>query len=143
MNKSTPIHELPGNNEDEETDSNRIVDDILKELQKQPGDQLLPPPIPSGPIESSQYSLLPNKKNTQSVENPLNKKYEQFIWWVEHLKIPLLIIVFYLIFHNRSFTIQLSNVLPLYLQDNLSLSYLLLKAVILAVCVEVSYSMWE
>lgn len=145
MNKSTPIHELPGNPMTEmENDSNSLVDDILKELQKSPSDALLPPPAPSSSIHASNFSnVLASESDTPVSKSESEKKYEQLVWYFDHLKVPLLICIFYILFHNRAFVTQLMNVLPISIQDPFSFGHMLFKAVLLSLFVETARTFWD
>ena len=143
MDKSTPIHELIGKSDEEE--SNSLVDDILQELHKQPPAQPImshPAPSPMGgdgpfaPLASERKPEPENKK-------PEDKTYETFVWCVEHLKVPVLVFIFYLLFQNRSFVSQFHPLLPLSIQDPYSFGNLCIHATLIAVTVEFSRSMWD
>lgn len=144
MNQSTPISDLPGNMDVElESDSN-MVDDILQELQMQPEDTLLPPPKPSDSIHASVYQpLQPVQPAAQEEKAPLDKTYERFVWLVEHMKVPAIVVVLYLLTHNSSMVSQLQTVLPTAILDPFSFGHLILKGIVLAILVEVCRTIWD
>jgi hypothetical protein len=144
MNQSTPISDLPGNMDVElESDSN-MVDDILQELQMQPEDTLLPPPKPSDAVHASVYQpLQPTQPTAQQEKAPLDKTYERFVWLVEHMKVPAIVVVLYLLTHNSSMVSQLQTVLPTAIVDPFSIGHLILKGLTLAVLVEVCRTLWD
>lgn len=143
MDKSTPIHELIGKNDDDE--SNSLVDDILKELQKQPEQQpVVSNPSPSSMGGNGSFAPLPVEKKEEPVMRKSEEKtYETFVWCVEHLKVPVLIFIFYLLFQNRSFVSQFHPLLPLSIQDPYSFGNLCIHAALIAVTVEFARSMWD
>lgn len=144
MNQSTPISDLPGNMDVELENDSNMVDDILQELQMQPEDTLLPPPKPSDAVHASAYQpLQPAQRETQEEKAPLDKTYERFVWFVEHMKVPAIVVVVYLLTHNSSMVSQLQTVLPTSFIDPFSFGHLIIKGIVLAILVEVCRTLWD
>lgn len=147
MNQSTPISDLPGNmNVELERDAeSNMVDDILQELQMQPDETLLPPPKPSDEISNSvNYQPIQQTPHNQPAEQPpIEKTYARFVWFMEHVKIPAIVVVLYMLTHNSSIVAQIQTILPQSILDPFSFGHLIVKATILAIMVEVCRTLWD
>lgn len=146
MNQSTPISDLPGNmNVELAADESSMVDDILQELQMQPDETLLPPPRPSDEVSNSvNYQPIQPVQHTVKAEKPpLEKTYARFVWCMEHVKIPVIVIVLYMLTHNSSIVAQLQTIMPQSILDPFSFGHLITKAIILAIMVEVCRTLLE
>jgi len=137
MDKSTPLHDLPMMREDDD----EMVDDILQELQK--NDELLPPPMPSDALNSHFSQITNPPPKIPESQKQTERTYERIVWFIEHLKLPLIVIMFYMLLHNRSFTQSFLKLLPESLQDTLSFGQLIIRAILLAVLVEMATALWD